>query len=238
MVLRKKLRANDERFDRVRRELLLAVKVSEDEVSAAAGSTDLYDGVRLRIAAGQREQLGGQMSTKSRWVRGLNLISGPGLSRSLRWTLTAAAILLLAGLATFLWLPKQSRELAQMAPLLPPTVQSPAGGVEPGASSNTREPNPERIAAANPAPDQQRRTSRFHRRPASHTDEVATDFFPLTYTADSNLPESRHVVHVRIPRTALIAFGLPMNVERAGELIKADVVIGDDGLARAIRFIQ
>jgi hypothetical protein len=29
-----------------------------------------------------------------------------------------------------------------------------------------------------------------------------------------------------------------MNVERAGELVKADVVIGDDGLARAIRFIQ
>jgi hypothetical protein len=231
MLLRKKLRTNDERLDRVRRDVLLAVKVGEAEVSAAAGSVDLYDGVRLRIAAGQRQQLGGRRSANDRLVQGLNLISGPGSLRSLRWTLTAAAILLLAGLATWLWLPKQSRELT-------PTVQSPAGEIQPGMSSTAHGPEPTRVATLIPSSDAQRRTRRVYRRSASHADEVATEFLPLTYTADSTVPESRHVVHVRIPRRALIAFGLPMNVERAGELIKADVVIGDDGLARAIRFIQ
>jgi hypothetical protein len=31
--------------------------------------------------------------------------------------------------------------------------------------------------------------------------------------------------------------GLPMNVDRNKEMVKADVVVGDDGLARAIRFV-
>jgi len=45
-------------------------------------------------------------------------------------------------------------------------------------------------------------------------------------------------VRVQVLRSALIAFGVPMNMERAGELITADVVVGEDGLARAIRFVQ
>jgi hypothetical protein len=31
---------------------------------------------------------------------------------------------------------------------------------------------------------------------------------------------------------------LPMDMERAAERIKADVVVGNDGLARAIRFVR
>jgi hypothetical protein len=72
----------------------------------------------------------------------------------------------------------------------------------------------------------------------NRTDEIATDFLPLTFTADPTAPESGHLVRVTIPRSALLAMGLPMNAERAGELVRADVFIGDDGLARAIRFIQ
>jgi len=74
--------------------------------------------------------------------------------------------------------------------------------------------------------------------PDTYTAEVATDFLPLTYIADSAQMDSAHVVRVKMPRSALVSFGLPMNYERASELVKADVLIGDDGLARAIRFIQ
>jgi hypothetical protein len=31
--------------------------------------------------------------------------------------------------------------------------------------------------------------------------------------------------------------GLPLHVERASETVKADIVVGDDGLARAIRLV-
>ena len=49
---------------------------------------------------------------------------------------------------------------------------------------------------------------------------------------------SGRVVRVRVPRTAMLQFGLPINENRASELVKADVVLGEDGLARAIRFVQ
>ena len=41
-----------------------------------------------------------------------------------------------------------------------------------------------------------------------------------------------------MPRSALVSFGLPMNIERANERIKADVLIGNDGVAHAIRFVR
>jgi hypothetical protein len=50
--------------------------------------------------------------------------------------------------------------------------------------------------------------------------------------------DSGSVVRIELPRSALESFGFPMNMERAGERIKADVVVGNDGLARAIRFVR
>jgi hypothetical protein len=46
------------------------------------------------------------------------------------------------------------------------------------------------------------------------------------------------VVRVELPRSALQSFGLPVNAERAGERVKADVLLGHDGVARAIRFVR
>ena len=33
-------------------------------------------------------------------------------------------------------------------------------------------------------------------------------------------------------------FGLPVNMDRVDQRVKADVLLGADGLARAIRFVQ
>jgi hypothetical protein len=68
--------------------------------------------------------------------------------------------------------------------------------------------------------------------------EIATDFMPLSYDSGAMAMESGHVIRVELPRSALVSMGLPMNLERAGEPIKADVLMGDDGVARAIRFVR
>ena len=46
------------------------------------------------------------------------------------------------------------------------------------------------------------------------------------------------VVRVEIPRATLLSMGLPMNTDRGNTLVKADVVVGDDGVPRAIRLVQ
>jgi hypothetical protein len=68
--------------------------------------------------------------------------------------------------------------------------------------------------------------------------EIVTSFIALDSVRGLAKPESLQMVRVELPRSALVSFGLPMNVERADERIKADVLVGDDGVARAIRFVR
>jgi hypothetical protein len=72
----------------------------------------------------------------------------------------------------------------------------------------------------------------------SRDGEIATEFFPVGYGSTLNLQDGGQLVRVELPRSALARFGLPANVNRANEKVKADVLVGVDGLARAIRFVQ
>jgi hypothetical protein len=74
---------------------------------------------------------------------------------------------------------------------------------------------------------------------APTADEVATDFLPLIY---SNVPTAgRRIVRVEVPRNALRSFGLAsFDLDArspASPTVVADLVVGDDGLARAVRFV-
>ena len=74
---------------------------------------------------------------------------------------------------------------------------------------------------------------------ANHvTKEIATDFIPLSYMSAASLQEGGQIVRVQLPRSALAKFGLPVNMDRYNEKVKADVLYGVDGMARAIRFVQ
>jgi hypothetical protein len=68
--------------------------------------------------------------------------------------------------------------------------------------------------------------------------EIATDFLPVTYGGVANLADGGRMVRVELPRSAMASFGLPVNMDRANERVKADVLVGVDGLAHAIRFVH
>ena len=74
---------------------------------------------------------------------------------------------------------------------------------------------------------------------ANHAErEIATDFIPLSYMNVVSLQDGGQIVRVELPRSALVKFGLPVNMDRYNEKVKADVLLGVDGLAHAIRFVQ
>jgi hypothetical protein len=68
--------------------------------------------------------------------------------------------------------------------------------------------------------------------------EIATGFLPIRYGNALNLQDGGQIVRVEVPRSTLVRFGLPVNIDRFGERVKADLLLGVDGSARAIRFIQ
>jgi hypothetical protein len=71
------------------------------------------------------------------------------------------------------------------------------------------------------------------------TREVTTVFFPLTY---SHVPApDAHLVRMQVPRSALDSFGVTAfdtPDSASSTTVLADVVVGDDGLARAVRFVR
>lgn len=69
-------------------------------------------------------------------------------------------------------------------------------------------------------------------------EEITTNFIPLTQGYSLAMNEGGQLVRVELPRAALSSFGLPVNSERLDEPVKADVVVGYDGIARAIRFVR
>jgi hypothetical protein len=70
------------------------------------------------------------------------------------------------------------------------------------------------------------------------TGELKTDFLPLMAVRPLSPLEQRQIVRVRLPRSALHVFGLPVNMERSREPVQADVLLGEDGTALAVRFVR
>ena len=67
-------------------------------------------------------------------------------------------------------------------------------------------------------------------------EENVTPFMPLV--AGGTPLTSGQLVRVSMPRSALASLGLPVNPASGGDAVKADVLLGDDGLAHAIRFVR
>lgn len=73
------------------------------------------------------------------------------------------------------------------------------------------------------------------------TDRLATaitDFVALPYGDDSLVDESAMIVRVELPRSALRLAGFNVAQEWADQRVQADVVLGADGLAHAVRFVK
>jgi hypothetical protein len=66
--------------------------------------------------------------------------------------------------------------------------------------------------------------------------EIVTDFFPLMDVAP---PLGRgQLLRVAVPASTMRSVGLPVREERLDEPVQADVLIGEEGMVRAIRFVS
>jgi hypothetical protein len=241
----------NERLERVAGEVLEAFKASEAEINAVAASRDLFKRVQARIAAEQerREEVSfiatspsPFAATRFSWRAWFGL-------HPMGWSLAAAAVglLLLIAVTVPRWVSNSHFEsakvaLAEKTPAPAPTVAStpnaptpgPAAAESPRDGSEAGQPE---IGSEHSQPTKPRRPVRQRVAEPDESEEVATNYLPLTPTADAE-GMSGQVVRIQLPRSALAQFGVAVSPERADELVKADVVLGDDGLARAIRLIQ
>jgi hypothetical protein len=127
------------------------------------------------------------------------------------WAAAAAAVVV------FVVMQDRPRNLKMAHPGVEPTVISP----------------PVVAAAVSPATTPVQRASRVHR---VRQREIVTDFFPLI----EGMPpmERGELVRVSLPAAAMQTVGLPVREDRLAERIQADVLVNEEGLATAIRFVS
>jgi len=79
------------------------------------------------------------------------------------------------------------------------------------------------------------RPVQIRRAAAPQTHEVYTDFYPLIDLAPPL--ERGELVRVTVPASAMRQVGMLVMASHLDDPVEADVLIGQDGLARAIRFV-
>ncbi|HVF23834.1 MAG TPA: hypothetical protein VM941_12175 [Pyrinomonadaceae bacterium] len=175
-------------------------------------------------------------------------------SRSRYWLVAVAAMLLVALSVAAMWWRSEAPPQTVAGKAAPKPVETPIVPADPNGpqeSVGPTQPGSQDVqyrAGNETLKRQTRKVSRRNsvtRKPeaqlANHaTNEIATDFMPLS-GGDMNtvvLQDGGQIIRVRLRRSELLRFGFPVNMERYNENVKADVLVGVDGLARAIRFVQ
>lgn len=186
--------------------------------------------------------------------------TGTPSQRRLRYLgIAAAAVFLIAcGIAAISWREAHLRT-GEVTTLIPRKRENVAHVVPmPNVAENTSTPGSRITTESAAGPKKtvnRRRVPRTNSRPSDHgpntsnpaaatlaandkENEIATEFLPIGYMSPIHLQDGGQIVRVEVSRSALLAFGLPLNMDRYNERVKADVLLGSDGLARAIRFVQ
>ncbi len=221
----------DDFSEELSRKILQAASAAPDEIEAAANSPFLFQRIRNQIAT--EANMTQQATAKNSLFSLFNWRWG--------WAIPAAAILLfgfvlIANKTNSV--PPLSNEIAKSE--APKTIEKVAG--EQPALTQITNPVPQKISTVKASYRPSVKRTPLIISPTKtvkiEAAEEVTDFLPLTYLSEATASDSGHVVRVEVPRTMMASMGVPTNQERQAEFVKADVIIGDDGLARAIRFVQ
>ncbi|MEO6393720.1 MAG: hypothetical protein ABIP75_17850 [Pyrinomonadaceae bacterium] len=178
----------------------------------------------------------------------------PSRNRTAYWVLAIAAAIILA-LALFLplrgWFTPSANHTAQETPAPAAPVTPKNDLAAPAVDPNKTSTPANDVVAIEPKPVAPARVVRQRKlvQPRAETNlanseliasntELTSGFIPLTYLDSATAAENGVVLRVEVSRDKLAAMGLPLNLDRSGETIKADIILGDDGVARAIRLVQ
>ncbi|HYV82597.1 MAG TPA: hypothetical protein VE931_03725 [Pyrinomonadaceae bacterium] len=245
---------NCQRFETVVSELARGQMMAAEQRSEALAHSDECDGCAARLGdeqmltlglqslASEMESLEAPRELEAKLLEAFRtrpvVVPIAKRSTSRYWLAAIAAMLLIAiSVVVFRWSNRPADEPRQAVKQEQP---QPKPDVSNQFARDIRKPDVEDSLPQRPKP------KRIHpvtlRRPevANHvTKEIATDFIPLSYMSAASLQqEGGQIIRVQLPRSALANFGLPVNMDRYNEKVKADVLYGVDGMARAIRFVQ
>lgn len=126
---------------------------------------------------------------------------------------------------------------AQVSDVIPETarpVSPPKGKVIEPATGRAFKPDGE-MQKANTHKAKPKSAKR--KNPRSLAREPDGEFYALSFAGDPGETDGR-IIRVDVPRTSLFALGVNIPLENGPEFIKADLLVGSDGVTRAIRVVK
>lgn len=172
------------------------------------------------------------------------------LASSRRYSIyAAAAAVLLLAFAVFAYQSLLKTETTNPALVSQPKLEpspAPAGDQENQTTAlkppieTPKKATPRSVVAKKTKRPMPRATSVDNRETVAtnYNDEVVSEFIPIGYSSAVSVEDGGQLVRIEMSRAAMARFGIPVNMERYNERVKADVLVSADGLARAIRFVQ
>jgi len=209
--------------DRLGKRLIGETMLSDREIDKIIASPVLYSSIRKRINSKPAE------STGFAWLR------IPAVA-------AFASLLVVVGVAAFAFFgnsgtPLQAKRILPSNEVAQPITRS----SEPdGLGSRSMEPaaleQPRRNSPQVQVVDRRPVTSGVRRRVPMVKTQPTMEFIPLVYTGDPNESiNGGRVIRVEMSRASLFAMGVNIPIENGTELVKADLLVGQDGVPRAIR---
>lgn len=231
-----KKQLSDEQIDALMRTLVNEAATDESMLSEIADSPATWWGVQRKI----NEQ---KAVVVSPW---------PPVSKILRWLMAGVPVAALLSLSFFIFRQVQTDDGATVAvspvstvtQTVPETV-APNIASPPAEQTQTEIDEPyvvkskpkqaTRPIAVKPRKIEPKGILKTDVATATAREEIKTEFIALSYARD---PESGQIVRVKVPSSMMVSLGLVVSVEKPSDLVDAEVLVGDDGLSRAIRFIR
>jgi hypothetical protein len=156
------------------------------------------------------------------------------------WAVAAAAMLLLGLVAAWKLRPTTPEQPVRQASSAQPATNTKAEELTAAGNSETHTSAVVRHVVPRPRPTAKYGAPSHRVATPDETapTEVTTRFYPLPYGSGLDLDEGWGLVRVQVPRASLSSLGVPVSGGSADEMLTADVLVGQDGLARGIRFVQ
>ena len=219
--------SNDKRLEILLRELVSSAAADESTIDEVMATPTVWWGIQRQI---HEQKADPRLS----------------LAKIRRWLLIGAPAAVAAALLIALFISQ-----ATVSPIFEP-ISDRAGLVQPEhvvtPESSLSEPEPElpTVKITEVARKRSVRSLGLKTRPAktrsrvpkgwnAPASEIRSEFIALSYARD---PESGQIVRVKVPRSMMVTVGLLASVDKPATLVEAEVLLGDDGMTRAIRFIR
>jgi hypothetical protein len=213
-----------ERLDEIGKALVKAGSIRVQNVDEIVANPDLFDGIRGRISSetsGRRHGIG--------FMR-------PGF--------TVAGTILLIAVASFAFFSLRSRpaQIVSRASVPQPSLKTDETNRIADPDVVVERPAVSDAAIRSERISMPRQSERSVMRPrpmtARHVEDE-NEFYALSYAGDPNETErGGRIVRVDIPRATLFAMGFDVPLENESETVRADLLVGSDGVTRAVRVVK